>query len=198
MWNAHFYNSTNRNFAILSSRTISNCVRKPANNGGGGKNTIQTEGDQNNSPKEVKPKLREFRETPKPESKFCKEKHKETEEIQSKILNMIDKDKADEIDLAFAALNKWVKRTLNEEELEDLMDEINQIATHHIKASGSKKQGIFNNSSKFQNNAPVCTPPPPAATATPMNSGNMWPMPQLTQYSFYDQNQGDGLTFTEL
>ena len=113
---------------------------------------------------------------------------------------MIDEDKADEIDLAFAALNKQVKRTLNEEELEDLMDEINQIATHHIKASRSKKQGIFNNSTKFQNNVPVCNPPPPAATATAtqMNSGNIWPMPQLTQYSFYDQNEGDGLTFTEL
>ena len=64
------------NFAILSSRTISNCARKPANNGGGGENTIQTEGDQNNSPKEVKPKLRELGETPKPESKFCKKKKK--------------------------------------------------------------------------------------------------------------------------
>ena len=113
---------------------------------------------------------------------------------------MIDEDKADEKDLAFAALTKRVKRTLNEEELEDLMDEINQIATHYIKASRSKKQGIFNNnnSNKFQNTAAVCTPPPP--TATLMNSGNMRPMPQLTQYSFYDQNQnqGDGLTFTEL
>ena len=46
-------------------------------------------------------------------------------------MNIIDKDKADEIDLAFAALNKWVKRTLSEEELEDLMDEINQIANSH-------------------------------------------------------------------
>ena len=186
------------NFAILLTRTASNCVRKPANGGGGGENTIQTEGGQDNSLKEVKPKLRELRETPKPESKICKKKCKETEEIQSKILNMIDEDKADEIDLAFTALNKRVKRTLNEEELEDLMDEINQIATCHIKASRLKKQGIFNSSTKFQNNPSVCTPPPPAATATPMNSGNMWPMPQLTQYSFYDENQGDGLTFTEL
>ena len=59
--------------------------------------------------------------------------------LDSKIVNMIDQDKADEIDLAFAALNKRVKRTLNEEELEDLMDKINQIATCHIKASRSKK-----------------------------------------------------------
>ena len=54
---------------------------------------------------------------------------------------MIDEDKADEIDLSFAALTKRIKRTLNEEEIEDLMDEINSIVTCHIKFSRSQKTG---------------------------------------------------------
>ena len=73
-----------RNFTILSSRTVSNCARKPANNGGGWDNTIQTEEDQNNSPKEVKSKLRELGETPKLESKFCKKNVKKQKRFRAK------------------------------------------------------------------------------------------------------------------
>ena len=93
------------NYVLLLSRTASNCARKLVNSGGGGESDNQTEGTKNKSPKDVKPKIREHWDTPKPESKFCR-KRKETDEIQSKILNMIDEDKADEIDLAFAALTK--------------------------------------------------------------------------------------------
>ena len=142
--------------------------------------------------KDVKPKLRKLGDTPKPESKFC-QKRKESDEIQLKILTMIDEDKADEIDLAFATLTKRIKRPLNEEGVEDLMNEINSIATCHIKSSRSKKQGIFKGCNKLQ--TAVCTPPPPKMQSEirPMS-----PLQHIETYNFFNQNQNDALTFTEL
>ena len=49
----------------------------------------------------------------------------------------------DEIDLAFAAISKHMKRSLNEEQQENLMDEINMLVNKHIKFARSGRVGIF-------------------------------------------------------
>ena len=54
----------------------------------------------------------------------------------------------DEIDLAFASVSKRMKRSLNEEQQENMMDEINMLVSKHIKIVRSGQiGGIFRASS---------------------------------------------------
>ena len=69
---------------------------------------------------------------------------KENEEMQQRILNLMENSNdEDEIDLAFAAISKRMKRSLNEEQQENLMDEINMLVSKHIKLARSGRVGIF-------------------------------------------------------
>ena len=49
----------------------------------------------------------------------------------------------DEIDLALSAIGIRLKKSLNEEQIENAMDEINGIVTRHIKNATAKRFGIF-------------------------------------------------------
>ena len=49
----------------------------------------------------------------------------------------------DEIDLALSAIGIRLKKSLNEEQIENAMDEINGIVTRHIKNARAKRFGIF-------------------------------------------------------
>ena len=54
----------------------------------------------------------------------------------------------DEIDLAFASVSKHMKRSLNEEQQENMMDEINMLVSKRIKIVRSGQiGGIFRASS---------------------------------------------------
>ena len=86
---------------------------------------------------------KELDDTPKPKVKQGK-RRKENDEIQQRILNLMENSNdEDEIDLAFAALSKHMKRSLNEEQQENLMDEINMLVSKHIKLARSGRVGIF-------------------------------------------------------
>ena len=50
---------------------------------------------------------------------------------------MLDKDD-DEIDLVFQAWCKRIKRNLNDEETEDLMEELNATVTKHVRKARAK------------------------------------------------------------
>ena len=64
--------------------------------------------------------------------------------MQQRILNLMENPcDEDEIDLALAAICKCMKRSLNEEQQENLMDEINMLVSKHIKISRSGGMGIF-------------------------------------------------------
>ena len=64
--------------------------------------------------------------------------------MQQRILNLMENcNDEDEIDLAFAAISKHMKRSLNEEQQENLMDEINILVSKHIKLAKSGRMGIF-------------------------------------------------------
>ena len=81
--------------------------------------------------------------TPKPKVQQGKRK-KENDEMQQKILNLIENSNdEDEIDLAFTAISKCMKRSLNEEQQENLMDEINMLVSKHIKLARSGRMGIL-------------------------------------------------------
>ena len=63
---------------------------------------------------------------------------KEAEQLQNKMINMLDKDD-DEIDLVFQAWCKRIKRNSNDEEMEDLMEELNATVTKHVRKARAKK-----------------------------------------------------------
>ena len=69
--------------------------------------------------------------------------------MQQRILNLIENPiEEDEIDLAFASVSKCMKRSLNEKQQENLMDEINSLVSKHIKMARSGQiRGIFRASS---------------------------------------------------
>ena len=45
--------------------------------------------------------------------------------------------------MALGAIGIRIKRSLNEEQQEDLMKEINMVVNHHIKNAGASRPGIF-------------------------------------------------------
>ena len=64
--------------------------------------------------------------------------------MQQRILNLMgNSNDEDEIDLAFAAISKCMKRSLNEEQQENFMDEINMLVSKHIKLARSGRMDIF-------------------------------------------------------
>ena len=64
--------------------------------------------------------------------------------MQQRILNLMENpNEEDEIDLGLAAISKCMKRSLNEEQQENLMDKINMLVSKHIKLARSHRMGIF-------------------------------------------------------
>ena len=77
------------------------------------------------------------------QSKQGKQK-KENKEMQQRILNLMENSNdEDDIDLVLAAISKCLKHSLNEEQQENLMDEINMLVSKHIKLARSGRMGIF-------------------------------------------------------
>ena len=99
----------------------------------------------------------------------------------------------DEIDLALGAVGIRLKKSLNEEEIENAMDEINGIVTRHIKNARAKRTGIFRPSTSSdvvqqqQQQQPVQQMPAPP----PLQS-----MGRVTHQYSYDDN--DGIIFANL
>ena len=95
------------------------------------------------SPQPYPSTSRELDDTPKPKVKQG-EHSKKMIKMQQRILNLMENSNdKDEIDLAFAAISKHMKRSLNEEQQEGLMDEINMLVNKHIKIARSGRMGIF-------------------------------------------------------
>ena len=96
----------------------------------------------------------------------------------------------DEIDLALSAIGIRLKKSLNEEEIENAMDEINGIVTRHIKNARAKRSGIFRcstSSDVVQQQQPVQQMPAPP----PLQS-----MGRVTHQYSYDEN--DSIIFANL
>ena len=98
-----------------------------------------------------------------------------------------------EQDLALSAIGIRLKKSLNEEQIENAMDEINGIVTRHIKNARAKRFGIFRPSTSSdvvqqqQQQQPVQQMPVPP----PLQS-----MGGVTHQYSYDEN--DGMIFANL
>ena len=153
--------STNLNDQLYFS-TLGNGSPKPSSSsldesgGAGDQGVVDELSVEQASPQPHPSTSRELDDTPKPKVKQGKWK-KENDEMQQNILNLIENSNdEDEIDLAFAAISKCMKRSLNEEQQENFMDEINMLVSKHIKLARSGRMGILR---------PSCSPATTSAVA---------------------------------
>ena len=86
---------------------------------------------------DVKPKVREIGETPKPPFGFNKKK-RDAEHLQTQMISMLGQED-DEIDLVFHAMSKRIKKNLTDEETEDLMEELSSVVTKHVRQARAKE-----------------------------------------------------------
>ena len=86
--------------------------------------------------------------------------------MQERILNLIENPtEEDEFDLVFASISKCMKRSLNEEQQENLMDEINVLVSKHIKIARSGRIGVI-----FRASSSTVTTTSAAATTVPVTA----------------------------
>ena len=106
--------------------------------GGGDGQEVNDNSDDNAGPSVAKKNNgRELGPTVKPPTRPTKKKQ-ETDELTRAMISFMGQDdrgekEQDEIDLALSAVGIRLKKSLNEEEIENAMDEINGIVTRHIK-----------------------------------------------------------------
>ena len=85
--------------------------------------------------------------TVKPPTRPTKKKQETDELTRAMISFMAHNERGEkeqnEIDLALCAIGIRLKKSLNEEQIENAMDEINDIVTRHIKNARAKRFGIF-------------------------------------------------------
>ena len=111
--------------------------------------------------KEMKSVVHELNRTRNPEVKSCK-RVREKEEFTSHMLQILDQEQKekveeDEIELAFGAIAKRIKCTLNAKQTDDLMDEINLVVTRFIHSvrPGTSAPPSTQNTQPAQNSAPA-------------------------------------------
>ena len=106
----------------------------------------ETEESTNISKKAKITSVKELRETTKPPTKITKKKQ-DQEDLMRQFINILqNEDKAkedDEIDMALGAIGIRTRRSLNQEQQEDVMEVINVVVYCHIKNARASKPGIF-------------------------------------------------------
>ena len=100
----------------------------------------------NNSKKAKITSVRELGETSKPPTKITKKKQ-DQDDLARQFINILqneDKTKEDdEIDMALGAIGIRIRRALNLEQEEDVIEEINMVVNRHIKNARASRLGIF-------------------------------------------------------
>ena len=125
--------------------------------------------------------------------------------MQQRILNLMENSNdEDEIDLAFAAISKCMKRSLHEEQQENLMDEINMLVSKHIKIARSGRMGIFRPSASTVSTSAVAatvpvtaqvqsqSPSRPAAVAHTTLPPPLQPIAQIHVDPYGNNNSNNG------
>ena len=82
-----------------------------------------------------RPPFHELINTPKPESRATK-RAKDQADFQAKVMKLVDQEE-DELSMTLSALGKKIKRSLSEDKIDELMDEIQMLVSSFIR---SKKQ----------------------------------------------------------
>lgn len=124
---------------------------------------------------------RELPDAIKPEVKYTSKK-KSMDDFQHKLIAFMEKDNPipvdDEIDLAFAALSKRIKRALPVELWDDLMDDMNDLVSQHIKKFKRKLPDLTEDEVTPVVHS-IRRPPSPAVKI----SGEFQPMKPINFYS---------------
>ena len=100
------------------------------------------------------------------------------------MIDMLDKDD-DEIDLVFQAWCKRIKRNLNDQETEDLMEELNATVTKHVRKARAKNNSSpqidkVNTNIDRECSVPMVGQASNVIPSTPAaNPSTMLPMPTL-------------------
>ena len=106
----------------------------------------ETEESTNISKKAKITSVRKLGETIKSPTKITKKKQ-DQEDLMRQFINMLqneNKAKEDDgIDMALAVIGIRITRSLNQEQQEDVMEEINMVVNRHIKNARASKPGIF-------------------------------------------------------
>ena len=106
----------------------------------------ETEDSTNNSKKAKITSVRELGETSKPPTKIAIKKQDQDDLVRQFINILQNEDKTkddDEIDMALGAIGIRIRRSLNEEQQEDVMEEINMVVNRHIKNARASRPGIL-------------------------------------------------------
>ena len=146
--------------------------------------------------------VRELGEISKPPTKITK-KEQDQDDLTRQFINILqNEDKAkeeDEIDMVLGAIGIRIKRSLNEEQQEDLMEEINMVVIRHIKNARTSRPGIFSR-------APTATVTQQQMSQQQQHQGqNLLPMPSLQniqcqpfQFTDFEGMQEGMQSFTNL
>ena len=94
--------------------------------------------------------VRELWETSKAPAKITKKQ--DQEDLTRQFINILQNEEKgkeeDETDMALGSIAIRIKRSLNEEQQEDVMEEINMVVNHHIKNARANRPGIFKRAPK--------------------------------------------------
>ena len=115
--------------------------------------------------------------TPKPKKKGTKHA-KERDEVTAKVLNILEKDAEDddEVSLALASICKRIKKTLKDGQVDAIIDELNEVVSHHVRAARNGEVMGYQRQATIQQ-VPQIQPPPQQQQQQPPQPANFQPMP---------------------
>ena len=78
-----------------------------------------------------------------PQPKLTKKKQ-DQDDLARQFINILqNEDKTEEDDMALGAIGIRIRKALNQEQQEDVMEEINMVVNRHIKNARASRPGIF-------------------------------------------------------
>ena len=98
---------------------------------------------------------------------------RERDEVTAKVLNILEKDAADEDDevsLALASIGKRIKKTLKDGQVDAVIDELNEVVGRHVRAARSGEVMAYQRPPSIQH-------PPQQQQQQPPQPANFQPLP---------------------
>ena len=111
--------------------------------------------------------VHELVETAKPLKK-CTKQSRERDDVTSKVLSILEKDNEyeDEVTLTLASIGKRIKKSLKDEQVDAVLDELNEVVGHHLRSArsggviGQRLDTTVHQTAQMQAQ-PQMQPPPP-------------------------------------
>ena len=131
--------------------------------------------------------VRELSETLKPKKKATK-RARVRDEVTTKVLNLLEKDAEDddEVSLALASIGKRILKTLKEGQIDAVIDELNEVVGHHVRAARSGDMMGYQRHVTIQQPTQIQPPPQQQQQQKPGNFQQMPPPPLQRMDINYD------------